>query len=115
MVELDIYSYVLYLVGATSLLGFIIYIVFYELFQRTGGRRVVGEYDDAALSPVMSGFIVEEPDFPSIKDVVVDILDRGWRGFSQLFKRGARSFIRDWYLIGYILLALLVLLAVLMG
>ena len=113
--EVDSATYAVVLAGIASLLGLVIYVVFYELFQRYGGRRVVGEYDDVALAPVMSGFYVEEPVFPSAKDVMVDVLKRSWRRVSRVLSRGARGLYSDWYFWAYIVLLIIVLMALMRG
>ena len=113
--ELDPVTYTLYLVGFTALLGLFIYLFFYELFQRYGGRRVAGIHDNTSLSPVMSGFIVEKPVFPSAREIMIDILYRSWRRISRLLSRSAHSIYHDWYFWAYVLLVITSLIALLWG
>jgi len=113
--ELELHEYIYVLVGLSGLLGLIIYVMFYDLFQRFGGRRVVDEIDDVGASPVMSGLYVSRPSFPSIKKIVVDILNRSWKNVSSVLEKSAWSIFRDWYVIGYLILALIVLLSLIMG
>ncbi|WP_440059085.1 hypothetical protein ACSU1N_04685 [Thermogladius sp. 4427co] len=98
--------------AATLLLGLLIYYVFYYLFQALAGRKIAEE-DTVKKKIIMSGFIVENPEFPSITTLLKDIFSRSFRRGFRLVERVGSSYVFDWYLIGYILVLIILLVGVL--
>ncbi|RLG78874.1 MAG: hypothetical protein DRO10_01785 [Thermoprotei archaeon] len=101
-------GFVLLITGLTALLGVLVYLIFYELFQRYGGRPVEEKEDELKYYPVVSGWEVKEVQTPPISYVIVDILSRAWRGVSRTLSRSSEAFLRDWYVYAYLLLVVIV-------
>jgi hypothetical protein len=111
VVFLDVYTYTAIMAGLTALLGLVVYIVFYWFFQETAGRSEV-EVDEVKRKIVFSGFIVDEPEFPSVTALVRDIFSRAFRRGFKIVERTSRGLVLDWYLIGYLLMLTLLLVGV---
>lgn len=113
-IELSSSDFLLMLVGLSGLLGLLTYLVFYEMFQRFGGRAVENKSDEVKYYPVMSGWLVDNVEFPSVTELVVDILSRAWKHASASLKRASEALVSDWYIYAYILLTLLAFLSLVM-
>jgi len=110
-VFLDVYTYTALMAALTALLGLLVYLVFYWLFQEAAGGSEV-EVDEVKRKIVFSGFIVDEPEFPSVTGLVKDIFSRAFRRGFKLVERTSRGLALDWYLIGYLLMLTLLLVGV---
>jgi len=110
-VFLDVYTYTALMATLTALLGLLVYLLFYRLFQETAGRSEV-EVDEVKRKIVFSGFIVDEPEFPSVTALVRDIFSRAFRRGFKVVERTSRGLVLDWYLIGYLLMLILLLVGV---
>ncbi len=97
--------------GLIALVGVVVYGVFYEVFQGAAGRKVKEEGTQLRYYPVMGGWDVDISETPSIGKLVVDILQRAWRNTSKALARGAKAYMRDWYVYAYIVLLIMVVAA----
>lgn len=113
-VELSSSDFLMVILGLSSLLGFVVYLVFYEIFQRFGGRVIEERSDEVKYYPVMSGWLVDDVKFPSVTDLVVEILSRAWRHASASLREASKVLVSDWYFYAYVLLAVLAFLSLLM-
>jgi len=114
-VQVDTYVFLLLLLSETALIGLVVYLVFYVLFQKLFASRIPSQRDEVSELPVMSGFIVEKPDIPSLTKMVVDILRRAWRSGERAVERGIVSYLSDWYVVALLVLVILVALVLLLG
>jgi len=113
-VELSSSDFLLVLVGFSSLLGLVVYLVFYEMFQRFGGKAVEDRSDEVKYYPVLGGWLVNNVSFPSVTDLVVEILSRAWKQASASLKRASEALVSDWYFYAFILLTILAFLSLIM-
>jgi len=94
----------MYMMLSIALIAFAVYLVFYEFFQRVGGRRV-SRTDPAKYKPVMSGLPVERVDYVSPTYIALDVLRRAWRHSYSVLARWSETLTRDWFFYALILLA----------
>lgn len=110
---MNTYTFLLILLSQVALIGLTVYLVFHVLFQKTVASRMPSQRDEVSELPVMSGFVVEKPELPSLTETVADILRRAWRLGGSILERGIASYLSDWYVVGFIvLLALIVVLLI---
>ncbi|MCD6324643.1 MAG: hypothetical protein J7L55_06015 [Desulfurococcales archaeon] len=107
----DPYEFVALMSGLIALIGLSVYVVFYELFQEAAGRKVAEEGTPIRYYPVMGGWDADISETPAIGRLVVDILQRAWKNASKVLSRGAKAYMRDWYVYAYIVLLALVVAA----
>lgn len=113
--QVDTYIFLLLLLSEAALIGLAVYLVFYVLFQKLFASRIPSQRDEVSELPVMSGFIVEKPDTPSLTEMVVDILRRAWRSGERAVERSIISYLSDWYVVALLVLVILVALVLLLG
>ncbi len=112
---MSVFGFLSTIIGLTVLIGFVIYIVFYEFFQRLIAVKIPAVRDDVSEKPVMCGFVADEIDSPPVTKIVKEILYRAWRQGAKFVERSVSSYLSDWYFVSIVLLLMLVLLAFIMG
>ncbi len=112
---MSVFEFLSTIIGLTVLVGFIIYLIFYEFFQRFIASKIPAIRDEVSEKPVMSGFIVDEIDSPPVTKIVKEILYRAWRQGAKFVERSVSSYLSDWYFVSIVLLLVLVLLSFIMG
>jgi len=111
---MDILGYITHMMLSIALTAFAVYIVFYEFFQRVGGRRV-SRMDPAKYKPVMSGLPVERVDYVSPTYIALDVLRRAWRHSYNVLARWSETLTRDWFFYALILLTVMSLVLLLIA
>lgn len=110
---MDVLSFTITFAALGSLVGLLVYLIFYYMFQKLIASRTPEERSDISYLPAMGGFVYEELPAQSITQLLRDIFRRALgpsklRGLVKLYVT-----VDLWYAIALLALLLLIIVSIL--